>query len=226
MRKLWHLIFGAAKNVEEGMNNNIIIIGYSGHGFVVCDISERNNLNIVGYCDNEEKIFNPYQLTYLGTENDLEVVEQLKYTNYSIAIGNNRIREKIQTNLTKKGLPLAVNLIHPSAQLSRKIKLSKGVLIAPNVVINAFAEIGEGAICNTSAVIEHEVKLGKYSFVGPNATLLGAVEEGDFSFIGANATIKQGIKIGRNVTIGAGSVVIRDVMDNQTVVGNPQRIIK
>jgi acetyltransferase-like isoleucine patch superfamily enzyme len=87
-------------------------------------------------------------------------------------------------------------------------------------------EIKTGVICNTAAVIEHEVKIGEYTFVGPNATLLGAVEVGSFSFIGANSVIKQGVKIGNNVTIGAGTVVLRDIANNQTVVGNPQRVIK
>lgn len=201
-------------------------MGYSGHGFVICDVCERNNLTIIGYCDNEEKSLNPYQLAYLGNENEPAIIEQLRSISYFIAIGNNKIRAKIQANLIQKGLPLAINLIHPSAQLSTKIQLSRGILIAPNVVINPLAAISEGVICNTASVIEHEVKIGKYSFIGPNATLLGAVEVGDFSFVGANAVVKEGVKIGNNVTIGAGSVVIKDVKDNQTVVGNPQRIIK
>ena len=44
--------------------------------------------------------------------------------------------------------------------------------------------------------------------------------------IGANSVVKQGIKIGNNVTIGAGAVIINDVSDNLTIVGNPGRIIK
>jgi hypothetical protein len=37
---------------------------------------------------------------------------------------------------------------------------------------------------------------------------------------------QQGITIGNNVTIGAGTVVIKDIPDNATVVGNPQRILR
>jgi acetyltransferase EpsM len=36
----------------------------------------------------------------------------------------------------------------------------------------------------------------------------------------------QGIKIGKWCAIGAGIVIIRDVPDGATVVGNPGRIIK
>jgi acetyltransferase-like isoleucine patch superfamily enzyme len=44
--------------------------------------------------------------------------------------------------------------------------------------------------------------------------------------IGANSVIKEGIKIGNNVIIGAGAVIINDVSDNLTVVGNPGKIKK
>jgi acetyltransferase-like isoleucine patch superfamily enzyme len=44
--------------------------------------------------------------------------------------------------------------------------------------------------------------------------------------IGANAVVKQGITIGRNCMIGAGSVIIKNVPDNSTIVGNPGKIIK
>jgi len=52
------------------------------------------------------------------------------------------------------------------------------------------------------------------------------VKIGARSFIGANATIIPGITIGSNVTIGAGTIVIKDIPDDVTCVGNPARIIK
>jgi acetyltransferase-like isoleucine patch superfamily enzyme len=45
------------------------------------------------------------------------------------------------------------------------------------------------------------------------------------TFVGAGAIIRQGITIGENVMVGAGAVVIRDIPDNTTVVGNPQRVL-
>ncbi|HLS31877.1 MAG TPA: DapH/DapD/GlmU-related protein [Flavobacteriaceae bacterium] len=49
--------------------------------------------------------------------------------------------------------------------------------------------------------------------------------DGRIRFIGANSVVKEGINIGDHVIIGAGSVVIKDVPDGCTVVGNPGRII-
>lgn len=48
---------------------------------------------------------------------------------------------------------------------------------------------------------------------------------GDNVKICAAATIIGGVHIGNNVTVGAGAVVVKDVPDNCTVVGNPMRII-
>ena len=46
------------------------------------------------------------------------------------------------------------------------------------------------------------------------------------AWIGAAATILPGITIGENSVVAAGAVVNKDVPDNTTVVGNPQRILQ
>lgn len=51
-------------------------------------------------------------------------------------------------------------------------------------------------------------------------------EFGDYVTIMPNAVVAGGIVVGNHVTIGAGSLVLKDVPDNCTVVGNPARIIK
>lgn len=49
------------------------------------------------------------------------------------------------------------------------------------------------------------------------------IEQG--AFIGAKAMILGPVVVGKNSKIGAGSVVLRDVPDGCTAVGNPARII-
>ena len=46
------------------------------------------------------------------------------------------------------------------------------------------------------------------------------------NFIGAGAVIIQGCKIGKNSIVGAGSVVLHDIEENSTYVGNPARKVK
>lgn len=201
----------------------MIIIGYSGHGFVVCGIIKAAGKTVAGYCDSEEKTYNPFLLPYLGKEDSEAALAAFEQTPFFISIGDNAIREKVYNKLAQKKL-LPGNVIHPSAIIGSSVSIAgNGVMIAANVTINPLAKIGTGAICNTGSIIEHECVVGDFAHVGPGAVLCGNVKLGSRSFVGAGAVIRQGITIGNNAMIGAGAVVVKDVADNTTVVGIPAR---
>lgn len=207
------------------MKRPVAIIGYSGHAHTGIDILTAAGYTVEAYCDNEPKASNPFNLTYLGSENDPAVQEKLSYYDYFIGIGNNNpLRRKIyETVAPILGEP--VNAIHPSAVLSPSVKLQHGHFISANVSINALTELGMTAVCNTGSVIEHGCIIGDFTFIAPGAVLCGDVTIGENTFVGANSVIKQGVKVGKNVIIGAGTVIIKDVADGATVVGNPARTI-
>ncbi|MGC4100295.1 acetyltransferase [Ferruginibacter sp.] len=199
----------------------MILIGYSGHAFVVYGIFSAAGKKVTGYCDNEEKQNNPFSLAYLGRESSDTAVAAFKQEGFFIAIGDNKIREKIYHSLEMQQL-LPANAIHPSAVIDPSATIAaNGVMIAARAVINPLAMIGTGAICNTGSIIEHECVVGNFAHIAPGAVLCGNVKVGSNSFVGANAVIKQGVTIGNNVMIGAGSVVLKDIPDNVTVVGVP-----
>lgn len=207
------------------MNNPVFIVGYSGHAYVVVDIFNLNQIKVAGYCDVDEKEFNPFSLSYLGKETNilshLSPVETKAFT----AIGLNSLRIKVDATITALGFEFA-NAIHPKAIVASTVQLQTGILIAANASINPMCKIGKQVICNTGCVIEHECVIGNYTHIAPGAVLCGNVTIGTNCFVGANAVIKQGVKIGNNVIIGAGSTVISDIEENKTVVGNPHKIIK
>ena len=200
------------------------LIGYSGHAFVVYGILTAAGKKVTGYCDNEEKQYNPFALQYLGKENSDAALTAFSATGFFIAIGDNTIREKIYRALAAKEL-FPTNAVHPSAVIDASATVAtQGVMIAARVVINPLATIGTGAICNTGCIIEHECVVGNFAHIAPGAVLCGNVKVGINSFVGANAVIKQGVTIGNNVMIGAGAVVLKDVPDNVTVMGVPAQI--
>ncbi len=204
----------------------MILIGYSGHSYVINGILKSIGLKVTGYCDNEEKKYNPFSLKYFQGETSEVGLKALTQEDFFIAIGNNKIRKAVYNNLAIRNL-LPVNAIHATAVIDDSVNIAPhGVMIAPNVSINALASIGIGAICNTYAVIEHECIIGDFAHVGPGAVLCGNVSIGENSFIGAKSVIRENITIGKNVIVGAGSVVVKDVPDNVKVVGNPARILK
>ena len=208
--------------MKTTLKKPVAIIGYSGHAYVIIDIFLSAGRLVTAYCDSEEKPRNPYHLQYLGKES--EVIRKLKKYDFFTCVGHNGIREKIHMQLAEQ-LGNPINAIHPSAVISSSVSLGDGVMIAANATINPLVELGKGVICNTSSSIDHECIIGDFAHIAPGAVLCGNVKVGKGSFVGANAVIRQGITIGNNVMIGAGTVVIRDIPDNVTVVGNPQKVL-
>jgi sugar O-acyltransferase (sialic acid O-acetyltransferase NeuD family) len=201
----------------------MILIGYSGHAFVVYSIFKAAGKNVTGYCDVAEKVHNPFGLPYFGTEDSETGLNAIKQHGCFVAVGDNLLRRKIYEDLQKNNLPSA-NAIHPSAAIDSSANIAKhGVMIAANATINPLAFIATGAICNTGCIIEHECTVGEFAHIAPGAVLCGNVKIGDGTFVGANSVIRQGITVGKNVMIGAGAVVVKDVPDNVTVVGIPAK---
>lgn len=93
----------------------VILIGYSGHAFVVCDIFRSQQLDILGYCERSNKENNPFRLTFLGTELDKDSLKLLAQSNYFTAIGDNLIRRAINSKLKKKLDKPPINAIHKNA---------------------------------------------------------------------------------------------------------------
>lgn len=199
----------------------MILIGYSGHAFVVYGILKSMGKEVTGYCDEKEKTFNPFNLPYLGNEQN--AITALEANTFFIAIGDNAIREKVFTDLSTKNL-FPQNAIHASSVVDDSALISQhGVMIAANATINPLVKIGAGVICNTSCSVDHECILEDFVHIAPGAVLCGNVKVGSKSFIGANAVVKQGVTIGSNAIIGAGAVVVKDVPDNTIVMGVPAK---
>lgn len=204
--------------------NSIAIIGYSGHAFVVLDAAKQMGLNVVYYCERKKVSFNPFDIKYLGDEGsesfNWNVVNQ-----FVLGIGDNRIRQKV-ANLISSKKKIILNVIHPSSIISNYASFGTGNFIAANVTVNALAKIANNCILNTGCIIEHECVIEGGVHIAPGTVLAGNVSVGENSFIGANSVVKQGVKIGSGVTVGAGSVVIKDIPDNETWVGNPAKKMK
>jgi len=201
----------------------MILIGYSGHSYVVYGIFETLGVKVSGYFDLDEKQFNPYHLQYLGNDEAPEAIETLRANDFFIAVGDNSLRKHIYNRVASQQI-FPTNAIHPSAIIDPSATIGKyGVMISSHVSINALAKIGNGVICNTGSIIEHECVVGDFVHVGPGTVLCGNVTVGEGSFVGANSVVRQGITIGKDCTIGAGAVVIKDVPDHSCVVGNPSR---
>ena len=206
------------------MKKEVILVGYSGHAYVAAEALLASGMELAGYLEKHALAYNPFDIAYLGFEEDDEVLQKLINYEFFPSIGSNNIRAKVCSTLLKAGKTFA-NAVHPAANVSTYAVLGSGILICRGSNINPLASIGNGVIINTGAIIEHECKIADFAHIAPGAVMAGNVSVGAYSFIGANAVIKEGVKVGSNVIVGAGAVLLNDVPDNQIVVGNPAKII-
>jgi acetyltransferase EpsM len=57
------------------LGNKVILIGYSGHAYVVADIALENQYEIIGYTEKSIVKNNPFNLNYTGYENEIGFFE-------------------------------------------------------------------------------------------------------------------------------------------------------
>ncbi|MEC7179652.1 MAG: UDP-3-O-(3-hydroxymyristoyl)glucosamine N-acyltransferase, partial [Pseudomonadota bacterium] len=105
------------------------------------------------------------------------------------------------------------------------------VLISDNVEIASNCTIDRGSVDDTSigkntyldnqVHIAHNVKIGSNCMIAGQVGFAGSSTIGNNVSIGGQAGISGHLKIGNNVKIGGGSGVVKDIEDNQIVMGYP-----
>lgn len=187
--------------------DDIILIGYGGHGKSVADCIERTQkYNIVGYTD-LQKYDSRYK--YLGTDKVLEEIFVKGVKNAAVGIGymgKGDLRERLYAILKELGYNLPV-ISDPSSIISPTAKIDEGTFIGKGAIINADAVVEKMSIINTKALVEHECIVREYSHIAVGAVLCGQVTVGRACFIGANATVIQERIIESNTIVPAGSII-------------------
>ncbi len=119
------------------------------------------------------------------------------------------------------------NIFHPESLLSRKVIWGRGIFTARGAIVNPHARIENHVILNTGSIVDHDAHLEVGTHIAPGAVLSGNVHCGPFCHIGTNATVVQGVTLAGGIVIGAGSVVLKSILEPNTVwVGNPARKIR
>lgn len=114
--------------------------------------------------------------------------------------------------------------------LSEIAKRKTGIEIHPGAIIgnNFFIDHGTGIVIGETTIIKDNVTIYHGVTLGGRGLDKGKRHPtiGNNVIIGCGAKILGNINIGNNVKIGANSVVLKDVIDNATIVGIPGKIVK
>lgn len=124
--------------------------------------------------------------------------------------------------------------IMSNCTIGENCNIGQNVVISPKVVLGNNVKIQNNVSVYTGVICEDDV------FIGPSVVFTNVLNprslinrKNEFrktiirrgSSVGANATIVCGTEIGKFALIGAGSVVTKNVLPFELVVGNPARHI-
>ena len=206
------------------MERPIIIIGAGGHAKVLLDTLLNTNKKVLGIIDKQLDKKTPFNIPILGTDEKLLDFspDSIKLVNAIGSVENTLKRAQVFNCFSEKGYEFA-NVIHPSAILSKQIKLGQGIQVMAGTVLQTDCNIGDNTIVNTRASLDHDCSIGPHVHVAPGVVLSGGVTVGKGSHIGTGAIVIQGIDIGVEATVGAGAIVLNNVPNGATVVGVPAK---
>ncbi|MDF3081842.1 acetyltransferase [Burkholderia sola] len=207
------------------MTQEIVVVGAGGHAKVCIELLHAAGERVaycIGGADSPEKCLG---VPVLKGDENLETLRREGYARVFIAIGANKLRDRLATLALHHGYTL-VNAISPLATISPSATIGSGVAIMAGAVINAEANIGDLSIVNTGATIDHDCRIGRAVHVAPQSALAGNVVVGNYTFLGIGTKVIPEIVIGERAIIGAGGVVVSDISDGCTAVGVPAKQIK
>jgi sugar O-acyltransferase (sialic acid O-acetyltransferase NeuD family) len=211
------------------MKKKILIFSVGSAGREVYQlISSINKINetweVVGYVDDDKSKVGK-------TIDDLNVYStSSKPQNRDIyaicGIMDGSLRKKIFSKEIIKDDYKLTNLIHPSVEQPKSLKIGLGNIIFGNVHISFEVVIKNFSIISNYCDLGHNLIANNYFTIMPSVIIGGNCEIGEQTLIGSGAMIHQGVKIGSNCKIGMGTLITSEIKKNTSVVDYPRKTIK
>jgi len=209
--------------VLSGDKHRIVIVGAGDHAKVVLEaLRAMNVFDVVGLTDPDAALQHLLGAPVLGGDEILPDILAKGVSSAVVAIGSNRLRERVGQNLLAMSFTLPA-VVHPSAVVSPSAQIGKGAVVMAGAMIGPLSIIGDLAIINTGAIVEHDNWIGQAAHVGPGVALAGRVRVGNRALVGVGSAVRPDISIGDDCTVGAGSAVVADAPPGVTVAGTPAR---
>ena len=198
---------------------------------IIEEVNNFNNtaiFNFLGFIESEknkigDEVTKGYKI--VSCDNSFsEFAESMRILGVIIPIGTPKVKRVIFEKIKNIKNIVFPNIIHPDVTMDRRtVSFGIGNIITSGSKLTNDIQIGNFNLINLNSTVGHDSKIGDFNVINPLTAISGNVEIGDCCLIGTGANILQQLNIGDNSTIGAGSVVTKNVMANETVVGVPAR---
>ena len=186
------------------MRDKLLLVGAGGFGRVVLEpaIQEYD----CAFIDDGPEIGTLVNgVPVIGRTTELEKFIS-EYKLLLVAIGNNKLREKIYKDAESIGYDFP-NIIDPSAYISPFASVGKGCVILNNAVVQNNAKIGNGTILNSGVEAHHDSFIDDYCLIYANSVVRALTHVGKRVRIGSTVTISTGASVADDADIEDGSVV-------------------
>ncbi|MDW7671919.1 MAG: acetyltransferase [Bacillota bacterium] len=206
---------------------SLYIIGAGGFSKQVVEIVEKMNeqqpqYQIEGMIDDDPHLSGQNILGYpvIGNTQKLVQIASRQPVSAVVAFSVIHTRHMIVSQFNEIDW---VNLVHPSAVISRTLTMGRGNIICAGTIINPDCVIHNHCHINIGCTLGHDVTLKNYVTLMPGCHLSGNVSLHQHTTIGTGASILPGLSVGRNTIIGAGAVLTRPAKPHGIYTGLPAR---
>ena len=205
----------------------LIIIGASSNILTYVETANRQGISVVGIMDDDYTSTNNFNgVPIIGTEKNLESFD---LNNFSFFIGTNwsphavHDRDRLKRNnfirlIASYNLNV-INLIDPSASVSKYASLGYGIFIGANAIIEANCSIDNYAQIFYNVSIGYGSNIGENTSIQNNSVLVANI--GKNTFIGMSTKIFPYFSSGY-IQVGDHAVVypnlsVHNNLDNNTI---------
>lgn len=139
-----------------------------------------------------------------------------------LAISEPNDRAQVYERIKRDGFELA-SLVHPDCRVGIGASIGEGTVIRHGCQLGARARVGSNVHIQVNVQVGHDTIVGDSTHIASRSVICGCCTVGERCFIGTGSLIRERTLIGSGAITSMGAVVLNDVPENATVMGNPAR---
>lgn len=207
---------------------DIVVIGAGGFGkevlWLIDEINKaQSKFNVLGFVDDNPEL-QRIKICNLPVFGSLDWLSYKPGLAVCLALGIPDTKRQVLQRIRNYNLRFP-NLIAPNVSSSSYVHYGQGIIVGSGSILTTHISIGDYVLINLACTIGHDVSIGNGVTISPGSKISGCCVIDEYTDIGTGSIIIPGIHIGKEAIVGAGTVVIKDVPERTTVVGNPAREI-